>query len=110
MSVGTTFHHAMQALIGRGTIHERLIAACVECHLLALPYQDLPDEVQDKFLEFKKDLTKVAAVDEKIIRATINKMTEEEALEAADKILRIYNIILWEGLFSRHECKVGPLP
>ena len=76
--------------VGKGRIKERLLAAYIRS-LLLVDVKALPEEAQDMLLQVKAELTSVKPVgDDGSVKATLDTMSEDQAVELAKKILGIY--------------------
>jgi hypothetical protein len=79
---------------GKGRIKERLADSFAHSFALVDPYA-FPDELKTMILEVKKDLTSISPVgDEGHVRATLNRMDEDRAVQIANIILGIYYSVL----------------
>jgi len=102
MSVWEKFFNAIRILaIENKSIKERLYDAVV-FNILILTDNDFSeegfDDLRDQHKKLIDELTCVDALsDEGKLRATINKMSSEEASEIADKIVSMFNE-MWRGI------------
>lgn len=79
---------------GKGRIKERLVYSYARSLALVDP-NALPNDLKTMFLKVKEDLTSTPAVaDEGSVRATVNMMDEDKAVEIAGIILGIYFSVL----------------
>lgn len=83
---------AVLALVGTGSIKERLRNALIG-NLLALEPDDFPEQhLKQKFNEIFRGLTSVpATANEGSVEATISKITDDEAKEYAQQIFYLYD-------------------
>ncbi|HEY6484046.1 MAG TPA: hypothetical protein VIY54_11040 [Steroidobacteraceae bacterium] len=87
------FQAATLSLSGAGTIKDRLTEAYSN-HLAQLDAQDLPGELRDQFLALNKALARERPLrGEDPFRATIRKMSSQEAADAAASIVRMYGTL-----------------
>jgi len=76
--------------VGKGRIKERLLAAYIRS-LIHVDVKALPEEAQDMLLQVKAELTRVKPIgDEGSVKATLDTMSEDQAVELVNKILGIY--------------------
>jgi len=81
---------AALALVGDGTLKDRLCAAYCD-HLDDISEQDLPDEVQEEFAAMARVMHSTRALPgDSVVRASIRKLSNEEAQRYAGLILRTY--------------------
>ena len=81
---------AVIALTGAGALKDRLLIAYCE-HLEDLEERDLPDEVQGPFAQMSKAMHSARALPgDSVVRASIRKLSSEEAQQFAALIVRIY--------------------
>lgn len=86
------FFGATMSLVGDGPLKERLEYAAQS--IIHLRNQDIPEAVKEDVLSLIEDLTSGNPEGEEgRIRATINRMTDEEAGGTAKRILGIYDNI-----------------
>lgn len=85
---------AVDSLIGRGDMKERLLNAYVYS-LIHLNERYFPEEeLKKKFIEIKEELNRIPAVgDEGTAWATIKRLSEDEAVEYAHKILSLFDSV-----------------
>ena len=88
------FTRAISSLVtSPASLHERLITV-FNYDLIYVKSKDLPEHIQDRFDTLLKRVTSVNANDnEGSIKATIIKMTTDEAIEVANEILDMYHVI-----------------
>lgn len=84
------FAEAVQLLIGDGPIKQRL-ANAYATHLADLSESDLPAGLRREFNELQTALSRVApAGSETRVRASVQKMSPEEAVAQAATVLKLY--------------------
>ena len=85
------FYAAVLVLAGHGRIKQRLIAA-YEDNLAVIEDEDLPIAVKQSFADLRHMMSRVDSVvkREGRIRASVRKMSVEEADECAHKIIDLY--------------------
>ncbi len=85
------FYAAVSVLGGHGHIKQRLIAA-YEDNLAVIEVKDLPIAVKQSFADLRHMMSRVDSVvtREGRIRASVRKMSVEEADECAHKIIDLY--------------------
>jgi len=83
---------AVFALVGTGTVQERLRNASL-VNFLVLEPDDFPEQhLKQRFSDIYKGLTSVPAIaDEGSMEATISRMSDEEAKEYAQRIFYLYD-------------------
>lgn len=87
---------AALALVGDGTLKDRLCAAYCD-HLDDISEQDLPDEVQEEFAAMARVMHSTRALPgDSVVRASIRKLSNEEAQRYAGLILRAYGLRIRE--------------
>jgi hypothetical protein len=83
---------AVTILIGHGALKDRLALAYTDC-LEPLDEQDLPVEVQDEFAQLTQAMHRARALPgDNIVRASIRKLSNEEAQRYAALVVRIYGL------------------
>jgi hypothetical protein len=83
---------AVTILIGHGALKDRLALAYTDC-LAQLDEQDLPVEVQDEFAQLTQAMHRARALPgDNIVRASIRKLSNEEAQRYAALVVRIYGL------------------
>ena len=85
------FSNAIRALaLGRGEIKERLTDAFVSHLGYIREERDIPEDLREEFTQLKQRVTRehptAASLGEGWLQATINTMTQEEAVEIATEI------------------------
>ncbi len=93
-------YKAVCCLAGSGEGQRRRLNSAVHAlHVLETPkVKYLPDEIQDEFNEFWKEMTSVEATgDEGTITATVNSLDEMGIRRAVEKIINFYDTV------CRHE-------
>ena len=84
-------HGAVHALIGPGTLRERLNSALVSCLVRVDPTEDLPPEIRAPFAEFMAHMTSSPALGkEGDVASTVARMSDAAVEEAAHQILSFY--------------------
>ena len=87
---------ATLALVGDGTLKDRLCAAYCD-HLDDVSEQDLPDEVQEEFAAMVRVMHGARALPgDSVVRASIRKLSNEQAQRYASLILRSYGLRIGE--------------
>ena len=87
---------ATLALVGDGTLKDRLCAAFCD-HLDDISALDLPDEVQEEFAAMARVMHGARALPgDSVVRASIRKLSNEEAQRFAGLILRTYAVRIRE--------------
>ena len=83
---------AVTILIGHGALKDRLALAYTDC-LEQLDEQDLPIEVQDEFVQLTQAMHRARALPgDNIVRASIRKLSNEEAQRYAALVVRMYGL------------------
>lgn len=84
------FFRATLELAGSGSIKQRLVGAYSD-HLIDLDPDKLPETAKDEFMKLSGALTRVRPINgEGPVRATVRKMSKEEADSAAEAIVSLY--------------------
>ncbi len=85
------FYAAVSVLAGHGRIKQRLVKAYEE-NLAVIEVEDLPIAVKQSFADLRHMMNRVDSVvkREGRIRASVRKMSVEEADECAHKIIDLY--------------------
>lgn len=88
------FQSATLSLAQNGTIKDRLVDAYV-AHLARVDEEDLPREVRDEFRSLARTLKREAPLHkrEDPVRATVRKMSNEEAAECASAVVRLFGAL-----------------
>ena len=87
---------ATLALVGDGTLKDRLCAAFCD-HLDDISELDLPDEVQEEFAAMTRVMHGARALPgDSVVRASIRKLSNEQAQCYAGLILRAYTVRIRE--------------
>lgn len=87
---------ATLALVGDGTLKDRLCAAFCD-HLDDIPEAELPEEVQEEFAAMTRVMHGARALPgDSVVRASIRKLSSEEAQRYAGLILRTYALRIRE--------------
>lgn len=78
---------------GEDSVQSRLFDAFLSFHTLKT--EDFPEDLQERFNEIMNKLTEVKTPvgDEGIVKATLNKMSNMDARDLAEKIVSLYNEI-----------------
>lgn len=99
------FFAAVSALVAHGNIKHRLVDA-FETNLQGIENGDLPASMQESFAELCERMSRVAPLNgEGPIRASVRKMSVEEAEECAALVVKLY------GEMARHgDDAQEPLP
>lgn len=74
---------------GRGGIRQRLIAAAMQAHILGEPDR-FPADVRPLLTRFWAEMTAVPSETEGSIAASVNAMSEEQAVKLAGQLRSIY--------------------
>jgi hypothetical protein len=83
---------AVTILIGHGALKDRLATAYSDC-LEHLDEHDLPEELQDEFAQMSQALHRARVLPgDNIVRASIRKLSNEEAQRYAALVVRIYGL------------------
>ena len=92
------FYAAVSVIVAHGNIKQRLMSA-FEDHLALIENDELPVAIKEDFAELRSMMTGVEPFNgEGHIRATVRKMSVNEADECAQKMLDIYsNLIRLDG-------------
>ena len=99
------FYAAVSVLAGHGYIKQRLVKAYEE-NLAVIEDEDLPIAVKQSFADLRHLMSRVDPVKgEGSIRASVRKMSVEEADECAHKIIDLYRDMLRYSGNAQ-----GPLP
>jgi hypothetical protein len=85
---------AVTALAAQGALKDRLVTAWCS-HLDAIDAQDLPLETQQDFSELSKSIHAARVLPgDNIVRASVRKLSNEEAERFAALIVRIYGLAM----------------
>jgi len=85
---------ALTALTGPGALKDRLLQAYCDC-LETIDEQDLPGEVREEFAAMSTALHRVRALPgDSVVRASIRKLSNEEAQRFAALVIRAYGLRL----------------
>ena len=83
---------AVTRLTGHGALKDRLALAYGEC-LEHLDEHDLPEDAQDDFVEMTQAMHRARALPgDNIVRASIRKLSHDDAQRYATLIVRIYGL------------------
>ena len=82
---------AVVELAGTGTLKDRLY--CAYCnHLDTIEIQELPEEVQDDFAVMSKAMHRARALPgDSVVRASVRKLSNDEAQRFAVSVVRMYS-------------------
>jgi hypothetical protein len=87
---------AVTALVGNGTLKDRLCTAWCE-HLDGLSVHEMPEEAQDEFEALTRVMHGARALPgDSVVRASIRKFSNDEAERCAALILRLYRLRIEE--------------
>lgn len=87
------FHSATVALVGSGSIKQRLLTAYVN-HLASLTEDQLPREIREEFDSFCRGMRAVRPLPgEDAVRATVRKMSASDASGYAVQIVNMLGVI-----------------
>lgn len=92
------FYAAVSVIVAHGNIKQRLMSA-FEDHLALIENDELPVAIKEDFAELRSMMTGVEPFNgEGHIRATVRKMSVDEADRCAHKMLEIYtNLVRLDG-------------
>ncbi len=91
------FYAAVSVLAGHGHIKQRLVKAYEE-NLAVIEHKDLPIAVKQSFADLRHLMSRVDPVKgEGSIRASVRKMSVEEADECAHKMIDLYGDMIRYG-------------
>ena len=83
---------AVVTLTGQGALKDRLCAAYC-AHLEDIDELDLPEDVQHEFTEMSKAMHRARALPgDTVVRASVRKLSNEEAQRFAGLIVRMYGV------------------
>jgi len=95
---------AALALARSGSIKDRL-ALAYRNHLAQVNAEELPDTLRAQFRACHEALTRERPLQgEDAVRATVRKMSNSEADEVAERVVRLY------GAMARESARAAPLP
>jgi hypothetical protein len=84
------FYAALRVLTGEGSVKQRLIRAYAD-NLDDLDVSELPDELQERFAETHQRVHSVPPLNgEGAVRASVRKMSAQDASDCAHALLSIY--------------------
>lgn len=88
------FQAATLSLTRPGSIKDRLIEA-YRNHLAHVDEEDLPAELREEFRSFSDTLTREppSLRGEDAVRATVRKMSSDEAAEIASAVVRMFGVV-----------------
>jgi hypothetical protein len=88
------FYEAVRSLASWGSIQKRLANTYI-CYLAQLESSSLPKEIQSDFDDFRNKLTDNQPFgEEDAVQAKIDKMTDQDAFEYAERIIDMYEYIV----------------
>lgn len=83
---------AVITLAGHGTLKDRLCAAFSD-HLEDIEEQELPEDVQSEFGDMSKAMHRALALPgDNVVRASVRKLSNEEAQRFASLVVRTYGL------------------
>jgi len=83
---------AVMTLAGHGALKDRLCAAFSE-QLEDIEEQELPEDVQGEFADMSRAMHRARALPgDNVVRASVRKLSNEEALRFAGLVVRIYGL------------------
>ena len=89
-ALSTRLEAAVIALTGANALKDRLYSAYCD-HLGDIVAEDLPDEVQLDFMEMSKAMHRARALPgDSVVRASVRKLSNDEAQRFAALIVRMY--------------------
>lgn len=107
-SVTRKLEAAVNILIGHGALKDRLSLAYSDC-LERLDEQDLPEEAQNDFTEMSQAMHRARALPgDTIIRASIRKLSNEEAQRYALLVVRTYGLHMADLATARAPIRTAP--
>jgi hypothetical protein len=99
---------AVTILTGHGALKDRLALAYSNC-LEHLDEQDLPEETQSEFSQMSVAMHRARALPgDTIVRASIRKLSNEEALHFATLVVRIYGLRMADLSAARAPVRSAP--
>ena len=91
------FHAALIVLVGHGHVKQRLIEA-FEQHLTDIHEDALPVPLKQSFANLRREMHQVAPLNgEGAIRASVRKMSLQEASDCAAQVVAIYEKLVRRG-------------
>ncbi|MGI9260624.1 MAG: hypothetical protein ACR2QR_01240 [Woeseiaceae bacterium] len=105
------FYAAVSVVASHGNIKQRLISAFEE-HLAEIEDVELPRSVREKFIKLRAMVTGVEPLNgEGHIRATVRKMSVDEADACSRKMLDLYtDMVHLEGDLDESPINIGDQP
>ena len=104
------FYAAVSVLTGHGYIKQRLVKAYEE-NLAVIKDEDLPVAVQQSFADLRHMMSRIDPVKaEGPIRASVRKMSVDEADECAHKIIDLYTDMMRYSDNAQEPLLVGDQP
>jgi len=89
-------YSAVRNLAGQGKQRDRLVSAVRSLTIIRAEEakHHFPKEMQDEFIEFRKEMTSVEATGEEgTIQATVNSLDEMGVRRAVEKIISFYDTV-----------------
>ena len=95
-AISSQLEAAVLALVGHGALKDRLCTAYCE-HLDGVGEQDLPEELQDEFAAMTRVMHGARALPgDSVVRASIRKLSNDEAERYAALIVRLHSLRVQE--------------
>ena len=99
---------AVNLLIGHGALKDRLASAYNDC-LEHLDELELPEDTQNEFAEMSRAMHRARALPgDNIVRASIRKLSNEEAQRYAALVVRIYGLHMVDLAAARVPLRTAP--
>jgi hypothetical protein len=96
MTTWDLFHGAALALVGAGTVKQRLALAYRQ-YLFDLDVEALPRELRSDFHGLSERLTSERAMGELgIVETTVRKMSDADAVACAERIIEMFSVLTEE--------------
>jgi len=104
------FYAAVSVLAAHGHIKQRLVKAYEE-NLAVIEDEDLPIAVKQSFADLRYIMSRVEPLNvEGPIRASVRKMSVDEADECAHKIIDLYRDMIWYSDSAQQPLPIGDKP
>ena len=104
------FYSAVTVLAGDGHIKQRLTEAYIR-HITGMHGSELPPQLQEKFGELRQKMHSVAPQNgEGAIRASVRKMSAQDATECALILLDLYTGMIRLGVKGKRRPAEEPAP
>ncbi len=104
------FYAAVSVLAGHGDIKQRLVKAYEE-NLAVIEDEDLPNAVKQSFADLRHMMSRVDPVKrEGRIRASVRKMSVDEADECAHKMIDLYADMIQHSDNAQEPLQIGDRP